>query len=55
MQKVLSPSPKALYSPNWPVLKVQALAAASSTNSRRKVRTPGASWVILPIRMRWGR
>ena len=43
MQKVLSPAPKTLYSPNWPALKVKLSRAASSWNSRRRVRVSGVS------------
>ena len=43
MQKVLSPAPKMLYSPNWPALKSKLSRTASSWNSRRRVRVSAVS------------
>ena len=43
MQKVLSPAPNTLYSPNWPALKEKSLRSASSWNSRRRVRVSEVS------------
>ena len=45
MQKVLSPAPNTLYSPNWPALKVKPSRTASSWNSRRRVRVSTVSSV----------
>ncbi len=46
MQKVLSPAPKTLYSPNWPALKSKPSRTASSWNSSRSVRVSGVSSTI---------
>ena len=54
MQKVLSPSPKALYRPNCPVVKLKASPSLGSANSRRKVRTEGASSVMAAIFIKKG-
>ncbi len=43
MQKVLSPAPNTLYSPNWPALKSKLSRTASSWNSRRSVRVSAVS------------
>ena len=43
MQKVDSPAPNTLYSPNWPALKVKPSRAAGSVNSRRRVRVSTVS------------